>query len=131
MVAAGAPVTRDDHAQVLALVALEMQEYMHQRESISEIPLKLRIGINSGTVVAGIVGTTRFHYDVYGDMVNTASRLESHGLPGKILVGRPTYELIKDDFICEPLGKMRFKGKGEMDVWTVSGVQNQSRESSK
>lgn len=131
MVAAGAPLAREDHAQVLAMVALEMQDYMQRREAISEVPLKLRIGINSGAVVAGIVGTTRFHYDVYGDMVNTASRLESQGLPGKILIGRPTYELIKDDFICEPLGKMRFKGKGEMDVWAVGGVRNRSRESSK
>lgn len=124
MVAAGAPLAREDHAQLLASMALEMQGFMRRRESISEVLLQLRIGINSGTAVGGIVGTTKFHYDVWGDMVNTASRLESQGLPGKILIARPTYELIKDDFICEPLGKMHFKGKGEMDVWAVSGVQS-------
>jgi class 3 adenylate cyclase len=123
--AVGAPLPRVDHAQALVYLALDMQQYMMRRESSADVPLQLRIGINSGPAVAGIVGTTKFHYDLWGDMVNTASRMESHGQPGKIQITRPTYELIKDGLILEPLGTVKVKGKGEMDVWFVSGVHGE------
>lgn len=121
MAAAGVPVPKPDHAHCLASMALDMQQYMKQREETHNVHLQLRIGINSGPAVAGIIGTTKFHYDLWGDMVNTASRMESHGQPGKIQITQPTYELIKEDFICESRGKLVVKGKGEMDVWFVTG----------
>jgi adenylate cyclase len=124
MVAAGAPLPLDDHAQALAAMALEMQDYMKRRETTADVPLQVRIGINSGPAVAGIVGTTKFHYDLWGDMVNTASRMESHGVPGKIQIARPTYELIKNDFHCEPRGMLEVKGKGEMEAWFVTRARS-------
>jgi class 3 adenylate cyclase len=123
MVAAGAPLPLDDHAQALAAMALEMQDYMNRREPTADVPLQVRIGINSGPAVAGIVGTTKFHYDLWGDMVNIASRMESHGVPGKIQIARPTYELIQDGFHCEPRGFLEVKGKGEMETWFVTGAR--------
>ena len=123
MAAAGVPLPKKDHAQALASMALDMQTFMKKHETMHNIPLQLRIGINSGSAIAGIVGSTKFHYDLWGDMVNTASRMESHGQPGKIQITNATYELIKDDFICEPQGRLLVKGKGEMDVWFVTGRQ--------
>ena len=72
-------------------------------------------------MVAGVIGTRKFIYDLWGDAVNTASRMESHGEEGTIQITRSTYELIKDDFVCEPRGKVAVKGKGAMDVWHVMG----------
>jgi len=122
MVAAGVPLPQNNHAQALLHMALDMQQYMKRREFTAKVPLQLRIGINSGPAVAGIVGTTKFHYDLWGDMVNTASRMESHGVPGKIQIARPTYQLIKEEFQCEPRGTVAIKGKGNMDAWFVTGV---------
>lgn len=126
MVAAGVPVPLANHAKALVSMALDMQELMKQRAATAEIPLQVRIGINSGPAVAGIVGTTKFHYDLWGDMVNIASRMESHGQPSQIQVARPTYELIKDDFHCVPQGKLEIKGKGVMDTWFVTGSDSLS-----
>jgi guanylate cyclase len=120
MVAAGVPRPRSDHAQVLARMALEMQGYVGGREFRGK-RLTFRIGINSGPVVAGVIGRKKFIYDLWGDAVNTASRMESHGTGGAIQITRATYELIKDDFICEPRGTVTVKGKGKMEVWHVVG----------
>jgi guanylate cyclase len=68
-----------------------------------------------------VIGSKKFQYDLWGDPVNTASRMESHGVPGKIQITRATYELIKDEFICEPRGKIGIKGKGEMETWFLVG----------
>ena len=124
MAAAGAPLPRADHALVLAEMAVDMQHYMAYRAATADVPLQIRIGINSGPAVAGIVGTTKFHYDIWGDMVNTASRMESHGQPGKIQIARQTYELIKDRFACEYRGKLFVKGKGDLDTWFLSQRRN-------
>jgi len=118
MVAAGVPRPRPDHAQVLARLALDIQNYVQQNK-IGGKQLQFRIGINSGPLVAGVIGRRKFSYDLWGDSVNTASRMESHGSAGAIQITRSTYELIKDEFICEPHGQVNVKGKGEMPVWRL------------
>lgn len=123
MVASGVPRPRPDHAQALIHMALEMQEYV-RKVPIRGRQLSFRIGINSGPVVAGVIGRKKFIYDLWGDAVNTASRMESHGSGGAVQITEATYELIKDDFICEPRGSVHIKGKGEMEVWFVSAAKN-------
>lgn len=120
MVAAGVPRPRQDHAQTLVRLALEMCEYVSQREFRGK-RLAFRIGINSGPVVAGVIGRRKFTYDLWGDAVNTASRMESHGVGGAIQITRATYELIHSEFYCEARGTILVKGKGEMEVWHVAG----------
>ena len=121
MVAAGVPSPRSDHARVLALMALDMQAAMRSVDEIDHHGLELRVGINSGPVVAGVIGRKRFLYDLWGDAVNTASRMESHGTAGRIQITRATKELLEDDFVCEPRGTISVKGKGEVDVWYLVG----------
>jgi adenylate cyclase len=122
MAAAGIPRSRPDHAHVLTRMALEAQEYFTQQQYQGR-NLAFRIGINSGPVVAGVIGYMKFAYDLWGDAVNTASRMESHGVGGKIQITRATYELIKNEFICESRGMINVKGKGEMEVWQVKGTR--------
>lgn len=81
------------------------------------------VGINSGPVVAGVIGQSKFHYDVWSDAVNIAARMESHGEPGMIQISRPTYELIKSEFICRPRGRIEVKGKGELETWFLDGIR--------
>jgi len=121
MVAAGVPQPRRDHAQALALMALEMLEAVRTSDGIGPLGLELRIGINSGPVVAGVIGRKRFLYDLWGDAVNTASRMESHGTPGRIQIGRETYELLADEFECEARGSIPVKGKGDVEAWYLVG----------
>jgi guanylate cyclase len=121
MVAAGVPTPRQDHARALALMALDMVESMRSNADVGHLGLELRVGINSGPVVAGVIGRKRFLYDLWGDAVNTASRMESHGTPGRIQITRATYELLADEFECEPRGTIVVKGKGEVEVWYLIG----------
>ena len=117
MVAAGVPSPRPDHARALALMALDMVDAMRSRDGVGHLGLELRVGINSGPVVAGVIGRKRFLYDLWGDAVNTASRMESSGTPGRIQITRATHDLIEDEFVCEPRGTISVKGKGEMETW--------------
>jgi guanylate cyclase len=117
MAAAGIPVPRPDHAQALALMALEMLDAVEAHGAVGDLGFALRIGINSGPVVAGVIGRKRFLYDLWGDAVNTASRMQTEGTPGCIQITRATYELLKDEFVCEPRGTIAVKGKGEMETW--------------
>lgn len=116
MVASGVPQPRDDHAKILANMALELRDYTSS-QTFQGKQLSFRIGINSGPVVAGIIGQKKFSYDLWGDTVNTASRMESHSTGNVIQITEDTYDLIKDDFICEPRGVITVKGKGEMKAW--------------
>ena len=121
MVAAGVPTPRPDHARALALMALDMLEAMRSDDAVGHLGLELRVGINSGPVVAGVIGRKRFLYDLWGDAVNTASRMESHGTPGRIQITRATCELLADEFECEPRGTIAVKGKGEVEAWYLIG----------
>lgn len=119
MVAAGVPRSRADHAQAIVRLALDMLEYAESRKFNASRPINFRIGINTGPVLAGVIGRKKFIYDLWGDTVNIASRMESHGLGGTIQITRETYEAIKEEFVCEPRGTVDVKGKGEMEVWLV------------
>jgi guanylate cyclase len=118
MVAAGVPRRRSDHAPVLTKLALDIRDYVSQHEFCGH-KLTFRIGINSGSVVAGVIGRKKFIYDLWGDAVNTASRMESHSAGGSIQVTEATFNLINEEFVCEPRGTIQVKGKGEMSVWFV------------
>ncbi|MBS1657688.1 MAG: adenylate/guanylate cyclase domain-containing protein [Bacteroidetes bacterium] len=123
MVASGVPRKRADHATALVNMAVEMRDLVSQHDFRGR-RLAFRIGINSGPVVAGVIGRKKFIYDLWGDAVNTASRMESQGSAGMIQITRNTYELVKDHFECDPQGKVNVKGKGEMEVWFVKGKKN-------
>ena len=121
MIASGVPIPRPDHARALALMALDMVDGLRSRGDVGHLGLELRIGINSGPVVAGVIGRKRFLYDLWGDAVNTASRMESHGTPGRIQITRATYELLQDEFVCDYRGTVPVKGKGDMETWYLVG----------
>ena len=128
MVAAGVPTPREDHARVMALLALDMREAMRSRDAVGHLGLELRIGINSGPVVAGVIGRKRFLYDLWGDAVNMASRMETHGTPGRIQVTRATYELLRDEFELEARGTVPIKGKGDVETWYLVGPRARAAE---
>jgi guanylate cyclase len=119
MVVSGAPRTRPDHARAVAELALEMRDYIERRPAHNGRSIDFRIGINSGPIIAGVIGRQKFQYDVWGDVVNTASRMESSGLPGKIQIAEGAYDLLKDDFNCDPRGKIEIKGKGNLETWIL------------
>ena len=121
MVAAGVPSPRPDHCQTIARLALEMSAYMNNPPPFSGQPIAFRMGIDTGPMIGGVIGHTKFHYDVWGDTVNTASRMESHGVPQKIQVTQTVAEILKDEFVCETRGRIEIKGKGEMEVWFLIG----------
>jgi adenylate cyclase len=118
MVASGVPAIRSDHAQAMAELALRVRDYSTTHEFEGR-RISLRIGINSGPVVAGVIGSHKFSYDLWGDVVNTASRMESEGARGAIQVSSSTYELIKDRFVCVPRGVIPVKGKGPMATYLL------------
>jgi class 3 adenylate cyclase len=127
MVASGVPLARPDHAQAIAELALRIRDYTanHQFDGHD---ISMRIGINSGPVVAGIVGTHKFAYDLWGDVVNTASRMESEGIPGSIQITPATYELIKDQFECERRGVIPVKGKGDMETYLLVAPRDETEQ---
>lgn len=119
MVVGGLPLPYKDHAKNMASLALHMQQELSQFNSELNQSLTIRIGIHIGPVVAGVVGTKKFSYDVWGDTVNTASRLESHGVDGQIQVSKGIYDVLKDDFIFEERGLVKLKGKGELPTYLL------------
>jgi adenylate cyclase len=126
MVAGGIPIERPDHAEASAEMALDMLVAIDELNVKLEATFDLRIGINSGPVVAGVIGTKKFIYDLWGNAVNTASRMESHGVPGRIQVSFYTYELLRDKYEFEERGLIDIKGQGEMRTYFLTGPKTAS-----
>ncbi|MCL1475455.1 adenylate/guanylate cyclase domain-containing protein [Argonema antarcticum] len=131
MVVGGVPNKRSDHAEAIAEMALDMIEEMSRYSIENGEQFSIRIGINSGPVVAGVIGIKKFIYDLWGDAVNTASRMESHGLPNAIQVSASTFELLKDKYLLEERGVIQVKGKGEMTTYLLISRKALERQSSK
>jgi adenylate cyclase len=127
MAAGGVPSANRTHAVDSVLAALEIQRFMMEREEKKKQQnqpcWQLRLGIHTGRLVAGVIGREKFAYDVWGDTVNTASRLESSGAAGRINISDATYEHVKDFFVCEYRGKISAKHKGEIDMYFVNAIQ--------
>ena len=121
MVVGGLPIASEDHARAIADMALEMQHYMKTIPNNLGSSLQIRIGINTGPVIAGVIGIKKFIYDLWGDAVNVASRMESHGKPGYIQVTETTYSRLKDLYVLEPRGTISIKGRGEMITYWLIG----------
>ena len=121
MVVSGLPEPRVDHAQAMVALALDMIEVADEINASGNFPFSLRIGINSGPVVAGVIGDRKFAYDLWGDTVNVASRMESHGHPGVIQITEATRALLGDTVQLDPLGQVDIKGKGNMPTYAVAG----------
>jgi class 3 adenylate cyclase len=119
MVAGGLPVPRPDHAVVVVEMALDMLRELERINTERALALRLRIGINSGPVVAGVIGTRKLVYDLWGDAVNVASRMESHGVAGAIQVTEETHALLGDRYLFEARGALEVKGKGAMTTYLV------------
>jgi class 3 adenylate cyclase len=121
MVAGGLPTPRPDHAQAVADLALAMQMEVPRRADPNGRPLQVRIGIDTGPVVAGVIGTDKFSYDLWGDTVNTASRMESTGVAGCIQVTDRAYQRLRDSYRFQRRGLVAVKGKGELVTWFLVG----------
>jgi class 3 adenylate cyclase len=126
MCVGGLPVINATNAVDVVNAAIEIQQFMqqhlNQRKTENKEPFEIRIGVHTGSVVAGIVGVKKFAYDIWGDTVNTASRMESSGEAGKVNISGSTYELVKDKFVCTHRGKISAKGKGEIDMYFVESI---------
>jgi class 3 adenylate cyclase len=127
MCAGGLPEQNTTNPIDVVMAALEIQAFMHhhkkEKELADELFFECRLGIHTGPVIAGIVGTKKFAYDIWGDTVNIASRMESSGQVGKVNISGSTYELIKDHFNCSYRGKVAAKNKGEVDMYFVDGAK--------
>lgn len=119
MAACGLEEETTNHAINCITAAKSMLSYLEERNKTHAIKWKMRVGIHSGSIVAGVVGKKKFAYDLFGDTINIASRIESTGEAGKINISSSTYELVKNDFACLSRGKIFAKGKGELDMYFV------------
>jgi class 3 adenylate cyclase len=125
MLAGGLPSPRPDHAEAVANMALDMTARVQELNAGYDVPLQVRIGIHTGPVVAGIIGHKKFTYDLWGDTVNTASRMESHGIPGRIQISEATYAQLRDRFAVEKRSPISVKGKGQMTTYFLLDKKTQ------
>jgi adenylate cyclase len=121
MVVGGLPRPRQDHVQAVAAIALDMLETIEQLNAQNGHRLEIRIGINSGPVIAGVIGQKKFSYDLWGDTVNIASRMESQGLAGRIQVTLAVYDRLQDKYLFQERGAVQIKGKGTMTTYLLTG----------
>jgi adenylate cyclase len=132
MCAGGIPIANDKHPLAAVNAALAMQEYMvkqnQSRQSRGEQGWDLRVGIHTGPIVAGVVGKKKYAYDIWGDTVNIASRMESSGEPGKVNISSSTYNHIKDIYKCAYRGKISAKNIGEIDMYFVEATIEKTKE---
>src|SRR5919199_2345480 len=124
MVVGGLPTPRTDHAEAIAQMALDMQTEIARFNAKTGNSFSIRIGINTGPAIAGVIGIKKFIYDLWGDTVNTASRMESHGIPGSIQVTQVTYERLRKKYLFEERGVIQVKGKGEMTTYLLIGKKS-------
>jgi len=127
MAAAGVPQPRADHAEVIAEFALAMLVALERVNAVAEVPFQMRIGIHTGPVVAGVIGSHRFLYDIWGDTVNIASRLESHGLPGRVHVSPRTSQMLADQYNFEARGLINLRGIGKLRTSFLTGRKGSGR----
>jgi class 3 adenylate cyclase len=126
MVVGGLPMPMVNHAEAIAQMALDMQQSVTRFQTDNGEPFQIRIGINTGSVVAGVIGRKKFIYDLWGDAVNVASRMESSGVPGRIQVTAATYERLKDKYLFEERGATFVKGKGDMMTYWLTGTKDEA-----
>ncbi|WP_395710936.1 adenylate/guanylate cyclase domain-containing protein [Reyranella sp.] len=119
MAVCGLPVPVADHAARMVRMAIRMVHITREHALEHRVSMRLRVGINTGPVVAGVIGKSKYIYDLWGDTVNLASRMESGGIPDMIQVTRPVYERLKDEFVFEPRGPIEVKGKGHVEAWLL------------
>ncbi len=119
MAASGVPAPRAEHAQAAVALALALGTALERFSLRFGRPLDFRAGVHSGPVSAGVIGLRKFAFDVWGDTVNTASRMESHGVPGRVQISGATYRRVREEFECEPRGEIEVKGKGPIEAWLV------------
>jgi class 3 adenylate cyclase len=124
MAVAGLPIPRPDHAEAMADLALDMQQAVEALSRERNLPLSLRIGLNTGPVTAGVIGRKKFAYDIWGNAVNTASRMEAQGVAGKIQVTETTYEHLRDRYTFAERGWIEIKGRGQMKTYFLTGRRN-------
>jgi len=119
MAVCGLPVAVPDHARRMLRMAIRMVHITREHALEHNVSMKIRVGINCGPVVAGVIGKSKYIYDLWGDTVNLASRMEAAGLPDSIQVTRPVYERLKDLYAFEPRGELDIKGKGKVEAWLL------------
>jgi class 3 adenylate cyclase len=119
MAVCGLPIPVPDHAERMVRMAIRMVHITREHAMEHGVSMKLRVGINSGPVVAGVIGKSKYIYDLWGDTVNLASRMESGGIPDSVQVTRPVYEKLKDQFVFEARGEIEVKGKGNVEAWVL------------